>query len=1054
MFCRPFQRTLLLWLAVLGLVGQLTAQAGAGAGTEPSYRITPWTTENGLPQSSARRLVQTRDGYLWIGTRYGLARFDGLLFRVFDQHTTPEMTSDAINIMAEDAEETGSLWIGTGDGLLRYQDHRVSPVGVEQGITGPVGVVCPARGGGLWFALQPRRVALLRDGRLSSWESPATGVGDGLVQIQEAGASNLLALARSGLYRLDLPLRSWTRLGPPEEPSTCYSMLNDSTDSLWVCSGSGLWRVVDGSWRLVGRSQPNGELPERACRTRDGQLWLAVRGRGLHRLQGGQVVPFPELSWPTVSDVTDLLEDHEGNLWVGTTEGLFRLQLRRLRVISRQNGLSSDDTRTVTEGREGTVWVGSAAGIISGIKDGQVTTDLPPADPALGQVYATIICADRQDRLWSWGSEGGLMTFEGGGWRRCSIPAAAKGLGAPRTLYEDRQARLWIGFERGAICAGQEPPAIYTWTNGPFDGDVRVIHQDQRGDIWFGTYGGGLKRLHDGRITVFATTNGLYNNRAWWIHEDADGVFWVGSQNGLNRFEPPDPAAPLTPALSPSEGERVPEGRVRRRFFTFTTEHGLGENIVNNIQEDDFGCLWLSGQRGIYRVSRRQLNDVAAERLAEVQCLAFGEADGMLSSECNGGEDQPSGCKDREGHIWFPTGRGLVVIDPKAIQQNEVPPPVVIEQVIADREVIFGDGMAGPAKARPEKAKESAGAAGVAENQTARARAQLRLAPGRARALEIHYTANSFAAPERIRFRYQMEGWDKGWRHADSSERVAFYTNLRPGQYTFRVKACNNHGCWNETGAAFAFSLAPKFSQTPWFPLSWMLAVLGASGAIATWRLRWQRRAFLAERNAALERERRRIARDIHDDLGASVTGLALELEAARRVGRAEGEQLGELAGEARAIAHGLRELSWTTNPRCDNVGSLGVFLGELTERFCAAAGLECKLELPPADDTRPVPARLRHDLLVLVKESLANAAKHARARCLSLHVSAANGELRLIVRDDGAGFDPARTTSGSGLHNLRERMSHAGGSFVVSSAPARGTTITAAVPLGGPREQ
>jgi signal transduction histidine kinase/ligand-binding sensor domain-containing protein len=1055
MFHRPSQQTTVAWLAVVGLVGQLTAQGGAGAGTEPLYHITRWTTENGLPESRVGCLVQTRDGYLWASTRYGLARFDGLRFRVFDQHTTPNMTSDAINTMAEDAEDTGSLWIGTGEGLLRYHDHRVSRVGPQEAITGPVGVVCAAQGGGAWFVLKSRQVALLRDGRLSAWEFPVTGPGDGLHQIQETSVSNLLALASSGLYRLDLPLGSWTRLGPPDEAAGCYSMLNDSHDCLWVCSGSGLWRVVDGRWRLVVPPKAIGETPEIACKTRDGQLWLAVRGRGLHRLQGEQMVPFPGLSWPAVSEVTELLEDHEGNLWVGTTEGLFRLEPRHLCVISRANGLSSDNTLTVTQGHDGTVWVGSTAGI-AGIREGQVT-NLPPLDPALGQVVASFMCADREGHFWAWASAGGLMTFDSGGWRCLGFPAGTGGLGSPHALYEDQQARLWIGFERGAACLGQEPPPVYTWTNGPFDGDVRVIHEDIRGDLWFGTYGGGLKRLHDGRITTFATTNGSYNNRAWWIHEDVDGVFWVGSQNGLNRFEPPgvgqirNPKSeirnPSTPVTSPAPNNTP------GRFFTLTTQHGLLENVVNNIQEDEFGYLWLSGQRGIYRVSRHQLNEVAAGRLAEVQCLALGEADGMLSSECNGGEDQPAGCKDRQGRIWFPTVRGVVVIDPKAIEQNEVPPPVVIEQVIADDEVIFGDGIAPPAKARRENVKHRPSAAATADPPTARSRLPLRLAPGGGRVLEIHYTANSFVAPERIRFQYRMEGWDQGWRHAEANERVAFYTNLRPGQYLFRVKACNSHGCWNEAGAEFAFSLAPKFSQTPWFPLSWTLAVLMLSGAIAAWRLRWHRRAFQAEKTTALERERGRIARDLHDDLGASLTGLALELEAARRLGRAEGEQLAELAGEARAMAHSLRELSWTTNPRCDNVGSLGVFLGELTERFCAAAGLECKLELPPANDTRMVPATVRHDLLVVVKESLANAAKHAHARNISLQVTAAAGELRLAVHDDGGGFDLARAQGGSGLRNLRERLDQAGGSFVVSSAPAQGTVITAAIPLGEPKE-
>ena len=542
---------------------------------------------------------------------------------------------------------------------------------------------------------------------------------------------------------------------------------------------------------------------------------------------------------------------------------------------------------------------------------------------------------------------------------------------------------------------------------------MRVIYETRYGTLWFGTGEAGAVRWRNAgsgspgsqaSTRRYTTADGLANDRVFVFHEDEDGTLWIGTNNGLNRFR---------------------DGH----FFTFRLEQGLFDNLINWLEEDDSGRLWFSCNHGVFRMDRAELNAVADGWKPRATATVYGVADGMLSPETNG-ENGPAGCKARDGRLWFPTTEGVVVIDPRLIDDRDVRPPAVIEQVVADEQVVFGDG-------RPAGSNAPA--------------LPCRLGPGRGRVIQFRYTASSFADPKRVRFRYRLAPHDTDWRD-ETTERVACYTDVPPGNYRFQVEAASARGAWCEPPAEFPFSLAPRFIQTPWFPISWTLALLAVGGAIATWRLRWQRRAFVAEKNTALERERGRIARDLHDDLGASLTGLALELEAARHLGRAEGEQLAQLAGDARGIAHSLRELSWTTNPRCDNVGSLGVFLGELTERFCAAAGLECKLELPPADNAQPVPARLRHDLLVLVKESLANAAKHARARCVSLQVTAANGELRLIVRDDGAGFDSAKTTGGSGLHNLRERMSHAGGSFVVSSAPARGTTITAAVPLGGPK--
>jgi signal transduction histidine kinase len=470
----------------------------------------------------------------------------------------------------------------------------------------------------------------------------------------------------------------------------------------------------------------------------------------------------------------------------------------------------------------------------------------------------------------------------------------------------------------------------------------------------------------------------------------------------------------------------------------------LGENVVNNIQEDEFGCLWLSGLRGVYCVPRQQLNEVAAGQRATVECIAYGEADGMLNSECNGGDNQPAGCKDDQGRIWFPTAQGVVMIDPKAMQRTESPPPVVIEQVRANGVVVFGDGIDSKSKGQSLKAKAERGLVPNYRPSVIR----YRLAPGQGRVLEIHYTANSMAAPERVVFKYRLDGYDREWQWDDQNRRVAFYTNLRPGDYTFRVTARGPHGTWNTQGEQFAFHVAPHFYETwPFYGLCAAL-LIGAAAGVQTYRLRWQHRALRAQQVTALAEERARIARDLHDDLGASLTGLALQIEAAQRRGHAEAGQLEGLAGETRSLAHELRELAWTTNPRCDNTGSLVAFIGELTERFCQAAGLECRLDLPAGESSGEVAARVRHELLAVVKESLANVAKHAGAHKVTVGLAMNDGQLNLTVKDDGRGFDPARASAGSGLQNLRERVQQVGGALTVATKPGVGTTVTTTVPL------
>ncbi|MBM3882098.1 MAG: hypothetical protein FJ387_20650 [Verrucomicrobia bacterium] len=1082
MGCRFVQRAAVAWAAVaaLGLrvsatagetaAGRLGVPARAGAAAvapsqrvadRPTYRLTRYTAEQGLPQNSVRALLQTREGYLWVGTLAGLARFDGVTFDVFNANNTPEMRHDAINALAEDQRD-GSLWINTGSGLLRYREHRFERFAEEEGFPHPFGRLWPARDGGLWYSPHPGQLVRLQDRTVQSWQlRPRRVVADGeeivghfINQVEEEPGGSLLVLMHMGLFRFEPATGASSRLGLPGATDTSYRHFHRQPDgTVFVAAREGLWRGAERQWeRIESVAATDPQCPARICASVQGELWVGWSMDGPPRIARftAEGSKFLDLSGLPDYPMNEFLQDREGHWWLGTESGLCQLRPKAVRVYAREQGVRNDFVKSLTAGPDGTIWLGTDRGV-SSIRDGQVT-NLPPVEPPASWGRPEGLLADRRGRVWYGVRANTVATFEHGAW--ASPSPLSLGESWVRTLYEDRSGRIWAGFDRG-VAWMDEAGAVQVLPQTGSEWDVRVIHQDRRGDVWFGTYGGGLIRLHDGQMTAFSTTRGEHNNRAWWIHEDAEGIFWVGTRNGLNRFVPPSAQTGKQKAASRNQAGHtnpVPSSVARQaaggtpegHFFTFTTQHGLHENTVNNIQEDDFGNLWLSGLQGIYRVARQELNAVAAGRQTQARVLAFGEADGMLNSQCNGGVIQPSGGKDRLGRIWFPTACGAVMVDPQTIRRNDVPPPVVVEQVKADGKVVYGDGLAASPPPPPPTARHSP--------QSGSRQPPVRLPPGRARVLEIHYTANSFAAPHRMRFKYRLEGVDRDWHDDDQNRRTAFYTSLWPGDYTFLVTACNNHDVWSEAPARFAFTLEPQFWQTWWFYALAALAIVGLAAAIQAYRLRWQRRLLKVEHQQALADERTRIARDLHDDLGTSLTGLALEVDVLRRTPDATAQlthHLGETAARIRALAAHMREVVWAVNPQCDTVSSLASYLEQQAGQFLKADGLRCRLEFPEDIPPLPLDGATRHQLALGVREALTNAVRHAAATEIVLSLRVEPDQLVVQVSDDGRGFHVAEgRSSGHGLANLSARLARLGGACECRSVPGGGTTVELRVPL------
>jgi signal transduction histidine kinase len=527
--------------------------------------------------------------------------------------------------------------------------------------------------------------------------------------------------------------------------------------------------------------------------------------------------------------------------------------------------------------------------------------------------------------------------------------------------------------------------------------DVRFITEDRQGALWLGGVSG-MSRFKDGVFTNYTTEQGLSNNYVRDIYEDADGTLWVGTYGGgLNRFK---------------------DGR----FTHITTREGLFDNIVSRILEDENGNFWMSCNRGIYRASRKELNDLAEGRVKAINSVSYGVADGMKSNETNGG-GQPAGWKDLEGKLWFPTVKGVVRIDPDNF--NRLPPPVVIEQVLVDK-------------------------------TAADSHQSIRLRPGQSD-LEIHYTGLSLTAPEKVRFRYRLEGYDRDWVDA-RERRVAYYTNISPGTYAFRVMAANNDGVWSTQDATIQVVVVPPFWRTWWFISLSVFAIAAIAFLLYRRRIGQLERAHAAQEAfsrrliESQENERKRIAAELHDSLGQELLIIknraALGLKLLEDADRTR-EQIEQIAGTASQAIAGVRQIAYNLRPyHLDEIG-LTQSLEELVERISGSCPVSFAARIDYIDDLCPKDSAI--NLYRIVQEGINNVVKHSGATEAKLLISRSPREVEVLIEDDGQGFNPAGDAArrpGFGLTGLAERARILGGTLSVDSAPGRGTVLKLRIPV------
>jgi signal transduction histidine kinase/ligand-binding sensor domain-containing protein len=967
------------------------------------FSSSSWQIEQGLPQNSVSAMVQDHEGYLWLATYNGLARFDGVRFTIFDTANTPEFHDSRIMSLFEDKD--GVLWIGHETGSLTKLDHgKFTDVKLPDDWPG----------------------------------GPVLGIGtdkDGVLWLLNYGGT-LCSMNGDKFYAASVA----QGLGVP-------SITQDDQDTLWVVRNGLLGSLRIGKlqpWLPDG--QPDLRYVERVCACRSGGLWLLGGGRVMKWPGHGPVQDLGAAPWGPLY-ITALIETESGDLLAGTEDGLYLWSPDgSYRSFNDHNELTHNWVCCLTEDREGDIWVGTGGG---GLDELRVRTVEMVKAPDDWQGHAVLaVTTNATGGLWLGTEGGGLYQFNG---FEAKSATETNGLSNDYiwSTWEDNQSNLWVGTWANGLYRRQDgifqeltnavapsegvralfhddqgmwigtPDGLIRYANGVFTNvtgsaglilpDVRDIAEDQAGTIWFGMSGGGLGRIHNGNITQFLREDGLPSDFVWSLLTDSDGTLWIGTfDGGLCRLR---------------------DGK----FSTITVQQGLPSDVICHIADDGNGNLWMSSYGGIFRVSKDELNKCADGKIAAVNCLFFDEANGLATLECSGGF-QPSGCRTDDGLLWFPTIKGLAVIDPSKIKPNPYPPPVYIEEMMVDDQPVLN----GPASL-----------------------ASVQVPPGKHR-LEIRYTGLSLVSPERVQFKYQLEGLEPNWENV-GTRRVAYFSYLKPGKYKFHVIARSNDGVWNNTGAVLTLTVIPWFWQTWWFDVtasvSGALLLSGIILAIARWRMRLKLDRL--ERQRAVEHERSRIARDIHDNLGANLTRISLLSQSAQGELNNPAQaaaQLDRIYETTRELTRAMDEIVWAVNPEHDTLDSLVNYLGKFAQDYLGSLGIRCRLDLPMQLPQWPITAEVRHHLFLAFKEALHNVVKHAAATEVSISMVTTPISFALSVRDNGRGFVPAalpveRESNSTvpiprnGLTNMRKRLLKVGGYCRIDTTVGRGTEVKFVVP-------
>jgi len=913
------------------------------------FVIDSWSAEKGLPDNEVLSVIQSKDGYLWIGTLHGLVRFDGNLFTLFDEMKTRGLKTDRIVFLFEDRQT--NLWFGTqSSGLAMIQNGKIRNFEYDTAGMGPV-TAANEVGGDIYFYSESG-VAQYHAGQMTYYSGVHSLQLEILAQhwivpshdggVWELAGGRIKKADRNGTEK---DFGAW----PWGQTTQINAACEDENGDLIVGTfGAGIfWFDATGKWRHISTVDGlSSDLVLSLCLDSEGGLWVGTDGGGLDRVKR-KIFESPENFHPWA--VQSVSEDAQGGFWAAITSlGVSYWQNNVTRVFK----VGQHEAWTVLVDRRGTVWVGTRDEGLFVLQTNHFSPVFPPTGILGKDIFA---------------------------------------------LFQSRDGRLWAGSGNGLGCWDGQRWKLFTTADGLSANDVSAIAEDRAGHLWIGTSDSGLNYFDGRKFISYGTTNGLPGEDISCLYIDNDGGLWVGtSAHGLAQFK---------------------DGH----WKCFSTGDGLTSNSIGYILGDDDGYLWLGSNAGLMRISRESFDGTNS-----FFCRVYGRADGLPTRECSSGS-QPAAIRSRDGKLWFPTSEGLVWVDPSRLRPNLRPPQVLIESVRVN------------GQEQNTNSLNSAWSSSII------------IPPGNNQ-LDINYTALNFSSPQAVHFRYRLEGHD--WTDAGDS-RVAHYTDLQPGHYTFQVVACNEDGKWSQNGAVLDIMARPQYWQTNGFRVTAILLALGAIVGIVRYvsTQKLHRQVQVLKQREALEQERGRIARDLHDQLGANLTQVALlgeMAEADKNLPDEVEEHSRQISQTARETTRSLDEIVWAVNPSNDTLEGLANYVCKYAQEYLALANLPCRVDVPAQLPAAAIPPEVRHNVFLAFKEAIHNVVKHAQAHEVWLRLSLRPKQLVLQVEDNGRGLDKQAVSNRNGLRNMKRRMEDIGGDFSISPGANGGTLVQLNVPLNG----